>query len=249
MNTTTPVRFSKANSKLSKLYKVRALARFLKNGRKVYSLDLLAGVSCPGANICKSHVVETANGVRYVVDGKGTIIRCFSASQEALRKNVFNLRKRNYSAVRGKSREEILSILTESLPVDAGIIRAHVSGDFFSQAYFLAWCDLAKMRPDILIYAYTKSLRIVLANVDAIPDNLRLTLSAGGVYDKLIPQLPQYPVATIVYSAQHARELGLPIDSDDSHAALCRESFALIVHGTQPAGSEAARAVAAQRAK
>ena len=39
---------------------------------------------------------------------------------------------------------------------------------------------------------------------------------------------------------------GLEIDHDDSHAAdptKCNQDFALLIHGTQPAGTEAATAL------
>jgi hypothetical protein len=49
-------------------------------------------------------------------------------------------------------------LISESLPPEATIVRIHVSGDFYSEAYFLAWIDVAKQRPDVKFYAYTKSL-------------------------------------------------------------------------------------------
>ena len=47
----------------------------------------------------------------------------------------------------------------------------------------------------------------------------------------------------VVFSEAEAEMLGLEIDHDDSHAArpsLRDQDFALLVHGTQPKGSEAA---------
>jgi len=42
-------------------------------------------------------------------------------------------------------------------------------------------------------------------------------------------------------------EATMDIDDNDSHAATMGGSFNLLVHGSQPAGSDAAKAVAAQR--
>jgi hypothetical protein len=236
------VRFSPANTKLKKLYLSRRLARWLSGGRKIYSFDLLSGWTCPGALECKSHVVETPHG-RRIVDGLGTLIRCFSASQEALFPDVYNLRKKNFEAVRGKTTDEILYLLRDALPHNAGVVRMHVAGDFFSTEYFHAWVALAKENPGALFYAYTKSLRIVANNAVWIPPNLVLTLSEGGRYDNLISELPQFKTARVVLSAAEARRLRLPVDTDDSHAAVpSGRSFALVVHGPQPAGSEASRA-------
>ena len=44
----------------------------------------------------------------------------------------------------------------------------------------------------------------------------------------------------VVGSEEEARELGLPIDVDDSIAWGSDDNFALVIHGSQPKGSEAA---------
>ena len=52
--------------------------------------------------------------------------------------------------------------------------------------------------------------------------------------------------AVVVYSEQAAAELGLEIDHTDEHAAnpeTANHDFALLIHGIQPAGSEAAAAI------
>ena len=53
------LKFSKANAKLESLHDVPELGRWLLNGRKVYSLDLLSGWSCPFASACLSKVHDT----------------------------------------------------------------------------------------------------------------------------------------------------------------------------------------------
>ena len=52
--------------------------------------------------------------------------------------------------------------------------RLHVSGDFFSQEYFNAWCQLASEYPDTKFLAFTKALGFVRGS---IPDNLEIVLS------------------------------------------------------------------------
>ena len=55
--------------------------------------------------------------------------------------------------------------------------------------------------------------------------------------------------ARVVFSESEAAELGLAIDHDDSHAVENNgQSFALLLHGTQPAGSEASKALQALKA-
>ena len=47
---------------------------------------------------------------------------------------------------------------------------------------------------------------------------------------------------TVVFSEEEAEQKGLEIDHDDAHA-LGKKSFALLLHGTQPKGSEASKAL------
>ena len=51
----------------------------------------------------------------------------------------------------------------------------------------------------------------------------------------------------VVNSTEEAKELGLPIDVDDSLAWGTDDNFALIIHGGQPKGSEAAKALKKNR--
>ena len=243
------LKFSKANAKTQALKQVPELQKFLgKRGRKtakVYSLDLLSGYSCPFAEKCLSRAIVMPNGKRVIKDGKNTEFRCFSASQETQYTDTYNLRKHNFDALRSADNMDLL--LMNSLPDDAGIIRIHVAGDFFSPAYMQAWWLTASENPNTLFYAYTKSLRYWNRVVNEMPtlDNFVLTASYGGRDDNLINELGLRSVK-VVYSEAEAEKLGLEIDHDDSHAArpsMRNQDFALLIHGTQPAGSEAATAL------
>jgi hypothetical protein len=236
--------FSKANNKLQAMVDHPDLQPYLENKRKVYSFDLLSGHSCPFAEQCLSKV-KIVDGKRKVVDGKKTEFRCFSASQEATYTNTYNSRKRNFDNLRGKSAGEMVSILRDQMPKNLGICRIHVAGDFFSPAYFEAWIRTAIMNPDRLFYAYTKSLPYWVDNLDIIPDNLILTASYGGRRDDMIVDY-DLRSAKVVFSYEEADMLGLEVDHDDTHAAnpfWGNDDFALIIHGIQPKGSEAADAI------
>ena len=250
------IKFSKGNVKLQRLKSVPALAQyFTKTGRstkKVYSFDLLSGFSCPFADKCKSKVVQI-NDKRKVVDGANCEFRCFSASQEATYTNVYNLRKGNFDTMRAiNNTSGMVKLLNDNLPKDAGIVRIHVAGDMFNQRYFDAWMLVAAQNPNVLFYAYTKSLRYWIERrgngVDTfniIPDNFILTASRGGREDHLIDQ-HNLRESVVVYSEAEADKLGYEIDHDDSHAAdptKRNESFALLIHGIQPKGSKAAESI------
>jgi len=241
------LKFSNANAKTEALKQVPELAEYLKDKRKIYSLDLLSGYSCPYAKACLSKAVVQSDGKRKIKDGKDNEFRCFSASQEVQYNNVFNLRKHNFDLLRYSENKDLL--LMNSLPKDTGIVRIHVAGDFFNSEYMWAWWLTASENPDILFYAYTKSLRYWLDVVNEMPilDNFILTASYGGRDDHMIDDPTfNFRSAKVVFSEAEAEELGLEIDHDDSHAArpsMRDQDFALLIHGTQPKGSEAAEAL------
>jgi hypothetical protein len=240
------LKFSLANAKIEALKQVDELQPYLADKRKVYSLDLLSGYSCPYAKACLSKAVVQSDGRRKIKDGKDNEFRCFSASQEVQYNGVFNLRKHNFDLLRQPNTHMDL-LLMDSLPKDAGIVRIHVAGDFFNSEYMWAWWLTASENPDILFYAYTKSLRYWVDVVNEMPilDNLILTASYGGSNDYMIDE-HNLRSTKVVFSEAEAEALGLEIDHDDSHAArpsLRDQDFALLVHGTQPKGSEAAEAL------
>ena len=279
----TPLRFSSANTKLRKLAKNPEVVAHLREKlakldcpqswhrraphRFVYSFDLLSGYSCPAAKDCLSRAIVNENGRTSILDGPYTQWRCFSASQEAQYPDVFKKRAQNFATLRaveqrakGKGkREAIAKRIQAALPDDALIVRIHVSGDFFSQAYWLAWLQIARDNPNRTFYAYTKNLKL-WANADHIPRNLILTASRGGRWDSLIG-IHNLREARVILSENDENRVTrfrfanspeyrstLPIDSDDSHAKLParkRESFCLLIHGTQPPDSAASRALSA----
>lgn len=238
-----PLRFAPANAKLSALE-----ARL---GVNVYSFDLLSGVTCPFARDCHSKAVLRTDGSRTIQDGKQTLFRCFSASQEVAYTNVFLARQANTNGIlplAAKSPMAAADALCDALPDDAGCIRIHVAGDFRVLNYFDAWIEVAIRNPTRRFYAYTKSLPFWVKRLDVLPPNLLLTASRGGKADCLIDE-HKFREARVVLSEAEADDVGLEIDHDDSHAALPGPSFALLIHGIQPAGSEAGKAVRALRGK
>jgi hypothetical protein len=225
--------FGKANAKLKKLEPlVGRLATF----------SLLSGHNCPFAKDCLSKAVMGEDGKLRVVDGKHTEFRCFSASAEALFPSVYKSRKHNADVLRNC--DSMVNTIVASLPNWAKCIRLHVGGDFYSLDYMSAWNTVAGMYPDIRFYAYTKSLPLWVKMLGKINDNLILTASYGGKRDDLIEK-HNLRYSKVVFSEDEAKELGLEIDHDDSHAAFNGKSFALLIHGIQPAGSAASKALKA----
>ena len=181
-----------------------------------------------------------------IQDGLETKFRCFAASDEAQYKNTREQRWYNFDLLKGKTTEEMVELIESSIPKRAGIIRVHVSGDFFNEQYFDAWLEVARRNPLRTFYAYTKSLHLWVGKKDSIPKNFALNASRGGIHDWMIDTYG-LKSAEVVFSLEEAEYKKLEIDHDDSHAYKSGKSFALLIHGTQPKGSLASKALSALR--
>jgi hypothetical protein len=224
----TKLRFGRGNAKLS---------------GEIYTFSLPAGYACPGAFRCMAKADRQTGKLQ---DGPSQTFRCFAAGDEARYPNLRKLRWHNFDLLKGKTREGMATLILDSLPEDAKLVRLHVSGDFFSDTYFLAWMDVAKAKPETLFYTYTKSLLIWLRNRSIVPDNFKLTASEGGKHDDVI-ESESLKFAKVVFSIEEAHELSLEIDHDDSHAYASDKSFALLLHGKQRKETPAAKAMSALR--
>ena len=203
--------------------------------------DLPAGHFCKYAKDCKSMANRETGKIR---DGENIKFRCFAASGESAFPPVRAMRWRNADVLK-KSKDIAQSLLDgiyDSGVQDMPVFRIHSSGDFYSQEYFDAWLSIALMFPKTRFYAYTKSLPFWVARLDFIPENFMLNASRGGTHDYLIDKY-NLKSAEVVLSVEEAEIKGLEIDMDDSLAAFSKNSFALLIHGTQPAKSEAMAAV------
>ena len=189
-----------------------------------------------------------------ITDGSNTLYRCYAATQEARNVHIRKKRWSNYLQLKqAGSVEQMNALLYDSLMPKYDkyyenhsqypIVRAHIGGEFFNKHYFEAWLELATQLP-YKVYAYTKAIPLWSHYHSDIPDNFELNGSLGGKYDNELVS-GDFKTAMVVYSPEEAVELGLEIDHDDSHAYNKGPSFALLLHGTQPAGSEASLAKSA----
>lgn len=141
-------------------------------------------------------------------------------------------------------------LIHQSLPSWATAVRPGGSGDFYSQNYHDAWIEVARWNPHLHFYWYTKSLpfwrkrlrQVGTGHEPGKVSNVVPTASWGGKYDHLIDKLGLRS-ARVVYSREEAALLGLEIDEDESLAMKHGPDFALLLHGAQPAGSDAARSL------
>jgi hypothetical protein len=202
--------------------------------------SLPSGWSCPHAKFCLSKADRITGKI---TDSPQVEFRCWAASLEARLPNIRANYWNNYDQLRAcKTGTEMVDLLLEPLPLATRIVRVHVHGDFYSQLYFNSWLEVCRQRPGTHFYAYTKSLPYWVKRLEDIPDNLELNASVGGSRDSLIKEY-ELKSATVVLHPDIADGLGLPIDTDEWYAALGHEDFALLINGTQPAGSAAGQAL------
>lgn len=214
-----------------------------KLGKKVFTFSLPAGWTCPNALDCLSKSNEETGKI---TDGNLMKFRCFAASAEAVYPAVRKSRWKNFRLL--KEAENMAKLIQASLPKKAEIIRIHVSGDFFNKDYFCAWLKVAENNPSIKFYFYTKMVSYVLKYSDLFPENFVYTVSRGGKEDNLIDSY-KLRESIVVFSEKEASDKNLEIDHDDSHAMTQGQSFALLIHGVQPSGSEASKAKIALKGK
>lgn len=224
------LKFAKGNAKLT-------------GDTAIFSLP--AGWTCPAALLCQSRANKDTGKI---TDGAKCQFRCYAASAENLFPNIRISRWRNFAALQAcRGATEMANLIARSMPVKGiKLCRIHSSGDFFSQTYFDAWVAVAHLKPSVIFYAYTKALPYWIARLSDIPSNLRIVASRGGKHDSLIEQYNLRNVK-VVFSEAEALVANLPLDHDDTHAWKHDGNFALLLHGTQPAGSVASKVLYALR--
>jgi len=218
--------FSKNNRKVSAISDLLGIPK-----NSVVAFDQPAGYTCPMANECQSYANKMTGKI---TDGKNCKFRCYAASLESAFTSVRKAHWRNFDALFGKSIDEMASIIIADMPKGIKVVRIHSSGDFFSRDYFMAWIKVAESLPEIEFFGYTKILPYVQYDK---PDNFNLHYSVGG---KMDAEHTNEPFAKVVKSVQDAIKIGLPVacethPADDFLMIKNRVSFALPIHGTQPA--------------
>lgn len=225
MTDNTQLKFGIGNAKLNK---------------SIATFSLPAGHSCPFAKECLSKS-DLLTGK--IIDGAHCRFRCFAATSEARATNVRKQRWGNFNILKdAKTEKRMGEVIQRGLPFGMDKVRVHVSGDFFREHYYVAWLNVAMNNPLVTFYGYTKALPLWVKYLKYIPNNFRFTASKGGTHDHLIEE-HGLRSAEVVFSVEEAFDKGLEIDHDDSHAiSPSGNSFALLLHATQPVGTKAAAA-------
>lgn len=149
------------NSKLSSSNELFIVAAF----------NLPAIAACPNAGRCKTGCYATQGNYR------------FPSVQKAYASN-YALVKRDLGEFRELVSMDINRLQYKLVPGQRLAVRIHTSGDFYSEAYYHAWVDLAEANPNVLFYAYTKMISQSYSRLR--PFNFVLIFSEGGLEDNLI---------------------------------------------------------------
>lgn len=229
-----------------------------------YKLDwpyfsLPAGYSCPFATVCKNFPAKwegpfkggkfkkPSSWEKNIKPGPEAKFMCYAARSQG-QYPASNIRVfKNLNLLKQyKTAEEMADLIVRSMKYhnieDTDVFRIHEAGDFFSQAYFDAWLEVARRLPGTLFYAYTVSLPYWISRKGSIPRNMKLIASMDENNEETILK-NDLRYSKMVNSVEEAKELGLSIDVDDTIAWGSDRNFALLIHGPQPSGSEAAKAL------
>ena len=225
--------------------------------------SLPAGYTCPFATVCKNFPAKwegpikggkfkkPASWEKNVKPGPQAEIMCYAARAQGQYPGANIQAFKNLDLLkRMKTKEKMANLIIKSMEyhglANTDILRIHEAGDFFSQDYFDAWIEVAKKMPQTLFYAYTVSLPYYITRKNSLPKNFKVIASMDKHNEKFIMD-NGLRYSRVVGTEEEARVLGLPIDVDDSIAWSSDDSFALVIHGSQPKGSEAAETLKQNR--
>lgn len=133
--------------------------KFSKNHLNTFGLNYglpINGGTCPGAT-------KGEGGCLNIRDGN---VRetCYMVKITQIYKGVGKVLQENTSLLKGKSKEEMVEILTntinEFIRINKGqnlFYRLHYSGDFFSEDYTKAWATTINKFPNVKFWVYTRS--------------------------------------------------------------------------------------------
>jgi len=213
-----------------------------KLNRDTAILSLPAGHTCPFAKTCRSSCNRVTGKI---TDGPHAEIRCYATGAECLFPLIRKSRWDNFELLKSAGTAiGMANLIEQSLAGKKKIklVRFHQSGDFFNQAYFDAWFMVAQQHPELIFYGYTKALPFWAKRMHAVPANMKLVASRGGTHDYLIEMFGLRSVRVVFSEREARRKWKLEIDHDDCHVWKYDKDFAILIHGTQPAGSLAGKA-------
>lgn len=200
---------------------------------------------------------KSQNGTLTCPNASKCIAGCYAKSGAYVWSNVAQAYENRLSLSRTKGFEQVITYHIDQLilkhitkpanalykksiatlpPENLILIRIHDSGDFYSESYFEAWCNIIRQYENlksIQFYAYTKMVQFCKSYTNS-PTNLKLIYSFGGREDSHIDT--EHDRHSFVF--QNETELAAMGYSDASHddtiAALgSNNKIGLVYHGVK----------------
>ena len=234
------------NAKLRETLLEFARLTGIENPRGV-AFSLPSGYSC--GKVAKECLTYAHPVTGKLSHGGESIYNCFSAVSEAYSGQARRARWHNWDLLQklwsyaGTDYVDIGNMLIEAMPTNTDLCRVHVGGEFpgtdFGREYMRAWFYVAR-ETGVHCYGYTKNVKTFLEVRDEKPNNFNMTMSRGGLYDHFIERY-QLKHANVIFHPNMAN--GMPIDHNDINAVFGEHSFNLLLHGMQPAQSDASKAI------
>jgi len=173
-------------------------------------------VICPAAGTCKKGCYASEGSYRWK-----PVQDAFEARLQTVLDGTFE------SKMEREIRTKLKTAQRRKLQL---VIRLHSSGDFFRQSYVDSWLNLVNLFPDVIFYAYTKSLGFFKGK--DLPNNFITIFSEGGRFDKAINTDTERH-ARVFSTIEDLEEAGYANASNDDSVAFAspNHKIGLVWHG------------------
>jgi hypothetical protein len=201
------------------------------------TFDVLAGYTCPMADVCKTFVVDK-KGIKHLEWGENAQFTCYAAQLEAIYKRSYELHKFNTEFTKS---DDFVEVLKQQIWFSGtSLHRWNSSGDFYDFSYFMKAYEISKSMPSVYFFAYTKQATFYKWYLENKLPNMDMIYSMGGLQDKyaIKHKLPSCTVITNKkYKFSDVTDEGLPIACqkhndkyDDLYYIQNQISFGIYVH-------------------
>ncbi len=172
---------------------------------------------------------RSADGFEVCPKAGGCATLCYARQGHYTTPVVANAREYNLAKARGPLPLFIQMAIEDLHKLKPSIVRLHDSGDFFSQPYLDAWCEVMGQFPKVKFYAYTKSFHL---DFSRIPSNFQVVQSMGGLMDSSIDHSKSHARMFPTHSARRAAGY-VDGNVNDAHAIKGTRNIGLVYHGTR----------------
>lgn len=174
---------------------------------------------------------------------------CYAETVNAVYLSTLKLALHNYYLVMTSNQAELVRLFDNMIKSSkTELVRIDDTGDIVNMTEFVAIAESARMNPDVILYAYTKSTQIVwnyLESGNSLPDNFRVNVSSTDNVEstEYATKLVRKYGLTTCYILETADDIqswfeaGLPFNAGEIRAIMSDMDFAIGLHGTFKKGT------------